>query len=196
MDLKKYDEMLKSFGIVTILQKAAFYAQIDHESCHFTRLSENLNYSAQGLANTWATRYAKDPKAKEKTPNGLALKLHRKPEAIANNAYANRNGNGSEASGDGWCYRGSGYIQLTGKDNHLAFASHVGKSLSEVSDYMRTEVGAMESAAWFWKVNKLNSFADSGNIDAVSRKVNGGKIGLKERNELYVKYLKELNGNR
>ena len=182
MNLSNYNDLLTSFDINTLLRKAAFYAQIDHESQHFSHTSENLNYSAKGLLETWPKRF---------TP-ALAKGYEHKPECIANRVYANRLGNSNEASGDGWKYRGAGYIQLTGKDNQLAFASFKGISLNEVGDYLRTETGAMESACWFWKVNKLNVYADAGKIDIVSKKVNGGYIGLKERKELYEKYLKEL----
>lgn len=183
MNLSNYDDLLNSFDIKTPLRKAAFYAQIDHESKHFTCFSENLNYSAKRLIEVWPKRF---------TPL-VAKGYEHKPESIANRVYANRLGNGNEASGDGWRYRGAGLIQLTGKDNQLAFASFKGISLNEVGDYLRTQAGAMESACWFWKVNKLNIYADAGKIDTISKIVNGGSIGLKERKELYEKYLKELS---
>ena len=172
---------MPKFGIDSPVRQAAFLAQIAHESQDFTRVVENLNYSAQGLANTWPSRFAVDPKAKIKTPNALAKSLHRRPEAIANSVYASRMGNGPESSGDGWAHRGAGLKQLTGKDNHRAFGEAVGIPLEQVPAYLQTPEGAALSACWFWKVNKLGALADRGDFEGLTRKVNGGTIGLKER---------------
>jgi putative chitinase len=182
MDLSNYNSLLDSFDIKTPIRRAAFYAQIDHESQHFTRLSENLNYSIEGLLKTWPSRFTV----------ATAKSYARNPEKIANLVYANRMGNGNESSGDGWKFRGAGFIQLTGKDNQLAFASFKGISLNEVGDYLRTEKGAMESACWFWKTRNLNVYADAGKIDFISKIVNGGTVGISERRKLYEKYLTEL----
>lgn len=172
---------MAKFGIDSPVRVAAFLAQIAHESQDFTRVVENLNYSSQGLANTWPSRFAVDPKAKVKTPNALAKSLHRRPEAIANSVYANRMGNGPESSGEGWAHRGAGLKQLTGKDNHRAFGEAVGITLEQVPAYLQTPEGAAISACWFWKVNKLGPLADRGDFEELTRKVNGGTIGLKER---------------
>ncbi|HCE9914838.1 TPA: glycoside hydrolase family 19 protein, partial [Pseudomonas aeruginosa] len=104
------------FGITSPVRVVAFLAQVGHESSQLTRLVENLNYSAQGLAATWPSRYL----GADGQPNALAQRLARKPRAIANNAYASRNGNGDEASGDGWRYRGRGLLQITGRSNYRA----------------------------------------------------------------------------
>ncbi|UUS13328.1 glycoside hydrolase family 19 protein [Stenotrophomonas sp. CD2] len=113
-------EACTAFGISTPKRAAAFLAQVGHESGSLTRIIENLNYGAQGMADTWPSRYAVDPKAKPRKPNDLARALERKPVAIGNNAYANRLGNGSEASGDGYRFRGRGPIQNTGRANYAA----------------------------------------------------------------------------
>lgn len=198
-------------GITTALRRAAFLPQLAHETGQLATVSENLNYSADGLANTWPTRFAKkDPAtgkyllttgisqmgqktvAGRKVPNELALNLHRRPEAIANVVYANRMGNGDEKSGDGWRFRGAGCIQLTGKDNQRACAEHFGINLDHMGDWLRTPEGACRSAAWFWTRANCNKFADAGDIDAISDLVNighrtkevGDAIGYADRLEL------------
>lgn len=169
------------YGIDSPTRLAAFLAQAGHESMGFTRLVENLNYSAQGLANTWPNRYAENPAAREKTPNKLALRLQRNPEAIANNCYANRMGNGPEASGDGWLFKGYGPFQLTGRGPRTDFARAIGKPLNESEAYLLTPEGGIESACWFWTTRNLTPLADAGKIDEISRKINGGTLGLLDR---------------
>jgi putative chitinase len=179
--------ILPKYGITTPLRIAAFLAQCGHESAGFTVLVENLNYSAEALATQWPNRYAVDPKAKIKAPNALALKLHRNPEAIANSVYANRLGNGNEASGDGWAHRGRGAIQCTGRANYINFARSAGKPYNEITAYLETPEGAIESACWFWSRNELNLLADAEKTAHITRVVNGGYNGLADRNMRYVK---------
>lgn len=172
---------MAKFGIDSPVRVAAFLAQIAHESQDFTRVSENLNYSAQGLANTWPSRFAIDPKARPRSPNNLAKTLHRRPEAIANSVYASRMGNGPESSGDGWKHRGRGLKQLTGKNNHLRCSQALGVDFVAKPELLETPLYAVMSACWFWKDNQLGTYADRGDFEGLTRKVNGGVIGLKER---------------
>jgi putative chitinase len=174
---------MAEFGIGTPARQAVFLAQLAHETGQLASVSENLNYSADGLANTWPSRYAKKDArgaylvaAGRTVPNELALNLHRLPERIANNVYANRMGNGDEASGDGWRYRGSGGFQLTGKDNQRACAQHFGITLEQVGAWLRTPEGACRSAGWFWQRAGCNELADRGDFDAVSDKINIGRL--------------------
>lgn len=184
--LKPLQTVLPKFGIVTEEQVAAFIAQTTHESASFTRLVENLNYGAQGLMNTWPTRF--------KTLS-FANQYARQPMKIANLVYANRLGNGDEASGEGWKYRGRGLMQLTGKDNYRACskAMYGDERLVANPDLLLTPEGALTSACWFWNQRKLNDILPKG-IDAVSVAINGGKIGLHERSAKYNAALKILKG--
>lgn len=153
-------------GITTPRRVAHFLAQIGHESASLSRLSENLNYSANRLLEIWPSRFTRD----------AALQYARKPEAIANRVYAGRMGNGSEASGDGWRYRGRSPIQLTGRDNYARMSTLTGLPLLEVPELaLQPEEGSRIAAAW-WQANGLNALADSGDILAVSRRVNLGTV--------------------
>jgi len=149
---------------------------------------ENLNYSAQGLANTWPSRYAVDPKAKTKVPNALANSLARKPEAIANNVYANRMGNGDEASGDGWLFRGRGIFQLTGREMYEQLSTDTGIDYVSDPDKLLTEADSMVSALWYWNKKGLSRLADKDDIVGVTKGINGGTIGLEDRRKKLVKY--------
>jgi putative chitinase len=171
----------------SVNRAAAFLATVGHESAGLSRLSENLNYSAQGLANTWPSRYAERPREVIKVPNAKAIMLSRRPEAIANNVYAGRMGNGDEASGDGWRYRGAGAIQLTGKANQQEYAWAVGRPVETIGDYLRTPEGAADSAGWFWARRDLNHYAENGDMRAVTGIVNGGTVGLPERTKLFAR---------
>ena len=177
------NELLPKYQIDSPQRIASFIAQCLHESGHFTKLKENLNYSIIGLATTWPKRF--------NTPE-LANKYARHPEAIANYVYANRLGNGDEASGDGWKYCGRGLIQLTGKANYQDFANAVGMNLEEVPGYLETKQGAAEAACWFWNKNKLNNYADNGDIKGMTKLINGGFLGLPEREQNYKNTLKIL----
>lgn len=176
------------FGIASRDRMAAFLAQTAHESGGFKRLVENLNYSAEGLAGTWPGRY----RGADGRPNDLALRLARKPEAIANNCYASRNGNGSEASGDGWRYRGRGLIQLTGRANYRACGLALGLPFEAEPDLVAERHHAAMAAAWFWKSNGLNELADAAAFSSITRKINGGLNGHDDRIRYWQKALKVL----
>lgn len=173
----------EKYGLNTPLRLAHFLAQTAHESGGFRAVVENLNYSAESLAKVFP-KYFKDV-----DPNDYA----RQPEKIANHVYASRMGNGDEASGDGFRYRGRGLIQLTGKNNYSAMAADMGVSVEECAEYLETPEGACESAAWFWNKNGLNALADSDDVTAVTKRINGGTIGLEDR-EKHTAEFKELLG--
>lgn len=177
------NEILPKYQIDSPQRIAAFIAQCSHESGHFSALVENLNYGAKGLIMTWPKRF---------TTTELANKYNRQPEMIANFVYANRLGNGDESSGDGWKYRGRGLIQLTGKDNYQRFANSIDKDLTEIPEYLETYRGAVEAACWFWQNNNLNTYADVGDIKNMTKVINGGFLGLIEREENYRKALNIL----
>ena len=170
--------VLDKYEINTTNRIAGFLAQCGHESADFTVLKENLNYGAAGLRGTFGKYFADDATAKA---------YERQPEKIANRVYANRMGNGNEASGDGYKYRGRGAIQLTGHDNYQAFATSIGQSLPDTITYLETLEGAIESAAWFWKTHGLNATCDNDDIVAMTKKINGGTIGLDDRKAHYEK---------
>ena len=167
------------FDISTPERQAAFLAQVVHESGSFRQVRENLNYSAEGLLRVFPKYFNQQE----------AIEYARNPERIANRVYANRMGNGPESSGDGWRYRGRGLIQITGRSNYvdcLAFFPY------QTVDWLETPAGAARSAGWFWMKRGLNTFADARDIATISRRVNGGTIGLEHRIELYVGLCKEL----
>jgi putative chitinase len=175
--------VLPRYEITTVERVAAFLAQCGHESADFTILQENLNYSAKGLAATWPKRFVSE---------AAAAPYNRNPEKIANKVYADRMGNGPEGSGDGWKYRGRGAIQLTGHDNYKSFADDVGLSIDDAIVYVESLDGAVESAAWFWWRNNLNQWVDKNDIVTLSKRINGGTLGLQERVDHYnhnVQYL-------
>ena len=174
-------ETAAKFNINTPLRLAHFLAQCGHESGGFKATSENLNYSAKGLNGIF----------KKYFPTlDSALPYERKPEKIANKVYANRMANGTEASGDGYKFRGRGYIQLTGKDNYTQFGKAIGEDILSNPDVVSGKY-ALLSAAWFWSKNGLNNLSDGGSTDAVvtsiTKRVNGGTIGLADR----IKHFKE-----
>lgn len=170
------NQLLPDYEINTPKRIAAFIAQCAHESGGFKFLSENLNYKAESLMKVFPKYFP----TKE-----LAEQYAKKPEKIANRVYANRMGNGDEASGDGFKYRGRGLIQLTGKTNYTWFAASLEISPEEASDYLGTFEGAAQSACWFWENNNLNKEADAGDIKTMTRKINGGFIGLDDRIKHY-----------
>ncbi|HFS0815193.1 glycoside hydrolase family 19 protein [Pseudomonas aeruginosa] len=169
------------FGITAPVRVAAFLAQVGHESSQLTRLVENLNYSARGLAATWPSRY----RGADGKPNALALNLARHPQAIANNTYASRNGNGDDASGDGWRYRGRGLLQITGRLNYCAAGAGLGLPLEAEPELLEQPEFAALSAAWWWASHGLNELADRGEFAAITRRINGGTNGLEERLALW-----------
>jgi len=171
--------LLPDYEINTPQRIAAFMAQCAHESGGFTALKENLNYKPATLRKLFAKYFPTDALAEEycAKPN--------KQEAIANRIYASRMGNGDEASGDGYKYCGRGLIQLTGKSNYQAFADSLQISPEEASQYLATFEGACQSACWFWEANNLNQWADKGDILTLTKRINGGTIGLEDRIKHY-----------
>ena len=165
-------EMLPIFGITTVARVAAFVAQTAHESGGYRHLKENLNYKAEQLMKTWPKRFP---------TMEIANQYARQPEKIANKVYADRMGNGDEASGDGWRYCGRGLIQLTGKDNYSRFAEYAGIAVEDAPGYIETPRGAVHSACWFWYVNDCNTYADASDIEGLTKRINGGQIGLADR---------------
>lgn len=161
---------------------AAFLAQCGHESLNLSRLSENLNYSKERLMAVWPGRF-----------NEYAAAVYqRDPEAIANNVYANRMGNGNENSGDGWKFHGRGYIQLTGRSNYTACGKDLELDLVNDPDLLTRPASAAMSAAWFWNSRRLNSLADEGDIRGITRAINGGLNGFDDRRQRYNDALKAL----
>ena len=172
-------KLLPDYDINTPQRIAAFIAQCAHESGGFTALKENLNYKPATLRKLFGKYFPTDALAEEycAKPN--------KQEAIANRIYASRMGNGDEASGDGYKYCGRGLIQLTGKSNYIAFADSLQISPEEASQYLSTFEGAAQSACWFWEANNLNQWADKGDILTLTKRINGGTIGLEDRIKHY-----------
>lgn len=168
--------LLPDYDINTPNRVAAFIAQCAHESAEFKFIRENLNYRAESLMRVWPRHF----------PNiDIARQYAHKPEKIANRAYANRMGNGNEASGDGWRFCGRGLIQLTGRNNYEAFAESIETPVEEIPDYLATFEGAAQSACWFWETNNLNKWADTGDMITLTKKINGGTIGLEDRIKHY-----------
>lgn len=198
--LPYFNSIPKNFGIDTPLRMAAFLAQVGHESGGLTLLEENLNYSAEGLANVWPKRYAKKLQnglyAKNSVgrylPSTLAIKIARKPVLIASNTYADRMGNGSVESQEGWKYRGRGILQITGKSNYVNLTLNTGIDFVSNPDLLKEPAYALISACFFWKSNNLNRFADKKDILSLSKAINGGIIGLEHRKALYEKACKTL----
>ena len=179
--LKKYAESLHETAeyydmYVNKKRAAAFVAQVAHESGGFNFVKENLNYSAKGLQTTFK-KYFGD--------SSVAEAYAKKPEKIANRVYANRMGNGDEASGDGYKFCGRGLIQLTGKTNYTKFAADLGISVDETVAYLETPEGAVSSAGWFWDNNNLNSYCDKDDSVGLTKRINGGTIGLEDRKHHY-----------
>ena len=198
--LPYFNSILPNFSIDTPLRVAAFLSQVGHESGGLALLEENLNYSAEALANVWPKRYAKTLQngvyAKNPVgrylPSNLALQIARKPVLIASNTYANRMGNGSVESQEGWKYRGMGLLQLTGKSNYAELTLNTGIDFVSNPDLLKEPAYALISACFFWKNNNLNRFADKKDIVSLSKAINGGIIGLEHRKALYAKACKTL----
>lgn len=186
-------ETCGEFEINTPQRIAAFLAQTSHESGGYTMLTEDLRYRAETLAVCWPNRFAvlgpdkkpvKDAKGKN-VPTKVAQAIAGKPELIANMVYSNRMGNGPAESGDGWKYRGRGLKQLTGKDNYARCGAALGVDLVGNPDLLLNPIQAARSAGWFWRTNNLSPFADAGDIKGMTKKINGGFIGLAQRQALY-----------
>jgi putative chitinase len=186
--ITQIDSIKDKFEINTALRLAHFLAQCGHESGNFKLTQENLNYSGKGLLATFPKYF----------DAATALAYERKPEKIANVVYANRMGNGDKASGDGYKFRGRGYIQLTGHDNYAAFGKAIGEDILASPDLIATKY-PLASAAWFWNKNKINAIADGGAtsevVAKVTRKVNGGVIGLDDRIKHFYQFHNLLIGS-
>jgi len=179
--ISQIPSVMSTFKIDTALKLSHFLAQCGHESAGFKAIQENLNYGAKGLLGIFKKYFPTEAKA---------LQYERKPEKIANLVYGSRMGNGDEASGDGYKFRGRGYIQLTGKNNYVAFGKAINEDIAANPDLVATKYPLL-SAAWFWSSNSLNALADKGTDDAsvtaITKRVNGGTIGLPDR----IKHFKE-----
>ena len=174
---------LKTFEINSSLRIAGFISQVLHESGGLRLTEENLNYSAKGLLTVFKKYFPTEE---------LANQYARQPEKIANRVYANRMGNGAEASGDGFKYKGRGFIQLTGKDNYVKCGKDIGTDLIANPTFLTTPMGACVSAGWFWNDRNLNIDADRNDILTMTKKINGGTNGLEERKKFYEKAKEEL----
>jgi putative chitinase len=175
---RAFCEILPDYDINTPKRIAAFLAQCAHESGGFTAIKENLNYRPQTLVTLFKKYFDLDTATRY-------CALPNKQAAIANRIYANRMGNGDEASGDGYRYCGRGLIQLTGKDNYTRYAQSTEQTVEEASEHLTTFEGCVQSAAWFWEANNLNQYADSGDILTMTKRINGGTIGLEDRVKHY-----------
>ena len=173
------EQLFPDYDINTPKRMAAFIAQCAHESGGFMILKENLNYKPATLRKIFPKYFPNDQIAQEyaSKPN--------KQVAIASRVYANRMGNGDEASQEGWKFCGRGLIQLTGRSNYQAFADSLEMSIDDVPEYLATFEGAAQSACWFWETNKLNQWADAGDILTLTKRINGGTIGLEDRKKHY-----------
>lgn len=174
----------EDFSKVVLYRQASFLAQTAHESASFTAVKENLNYSAKALRAVFKKYFPTDE---------LAEQYARQPEKIANRVYANRMGNGDEASGDGWRFRGRGLIQLTGKNNYTSCSADIHVDLIANPEWLESPQGAVSSALWYWNKNNLNSYADVEDIRGMTKRINGGYHGLDDRIAKYNK-AKEILG--
>lgn len=170
------NKVLPEYKIDTKLRLCHFLAQILHESGNLKYKSENLNYSAKALRSVFGKYFKTDE---------IANQYARKPEKIANRVYANRMGNGDEASGDGWKFRGRGLIQLTGKNNYKSCGDSVKLDLIKDPDLLiNTAEASVKAACWFWNKNNLNSFADNDDVKSITKRINGGFNGLEDRTSI------------
>lgn len=178
-----FNETFERWGITTVRQKAGFIGQCGHECGNFKVLEENLNYRAATLLKL----FPRTPKrAWGFTPEEAAA-YERQPRKIANRIYGNRMGNRDEASGDGWRFRGSGWLQLTGHANFFHASKKLGEDFVANPDLVRTPKYAALTAGWFWSTHGCNALAESGDWTALTKRINGGTIGLEDR----VKHIRE-----
>tara|TARA_B100001057_G_scaffold432558_1_gene460777 strand:+ start:223 stop:1104 length:882 start_codon:yes stop_codon:yes gene_type:complete len=180
--------MLPKYGVTTERRVAHFLSQCAHESANFKRLEENLNYSAKALRAVFGRYFGSSPKRN-------ADEYHRNPEMIANYVYMDeyrkyKMGNVNE--GDGWLFRGRGLKQLTGRENYTRFGKSIGMSAEDAAVYVATKEGAIESACWFWDANNLNEIADTDDVKRMTKKINGGSIGLADRQKRYTHAMEVL----
>jgi putative chitinase len=177
-------QLLPDYEINTPQRIAAFLAQCSHESGDFIWLQENLNYKPETLMKLFGSHF----------PGGMAeaQTFAHQPEKIANRIYGGRMGNGPDATGDGWKHCGRGLIQVTGRDNYAWFAASLQITPDEASEYMQTFEGAAQSACWFWETNNLNQYADNGDFVTMTKKINGGTIGLDDRTARFKRIMSIL----
>ena len=181
-------EVLPMYEITTERRVAHFLSQCAHESANFKRLEENLNYSAKALRAVFG-RYFGDP------PKRNADEYHRQPEMIANYVYMDefrKYKMGNIHEGDGWLFRGRGLKQLTGRENYSRFGDSIGMTAEEAAEYVQSFNGAIQSACWFWDTNNLNDIADGDNVKLMTKKINGGSIGLEDRQRRYINAMEVL----
>ncbi len=183
-------DILPKYGITTERRVVHFVSQCAHESNNFRTLEENLNYSEDALNRVFPRYFGAAPKRNAK-------EYARKPEMIANYVYMDEFRSakmGNVNPGDGWLFRGRGLKQLTGRNNYTAFGKSIGMTAEEAATYVATEKGAIESAAWFWDTNKLNTIADTDDVVKMTKRINGGDIGLADRQQRYTKAMQILTG--
>jgi putative chitinase len=176
------EEVFHRYEINTPERQAAFIGQCAHESMNFTRLEENMNYSAEALMKTWPSRFPTMEVAKQYARN---------PEKIANKVYGGRMGNGTEETGDGWLYHGRGLIQLTGKDNYTLAGDALNMDFIHSPDYVLVPKYAALTAGWYWNKRQLNKEADAKDYTGMTKKINGGTIGLDDR-IAHIKHAQEV----
>ncbi|MBB4868055.1 putative chitinase [Pseudomonas nitritireducens] len=172
---------LGDFAIDTPTRVAAFLAQVGYESAQLTRCVESLTYSAQRLAAVWPRRF----RSADGSPTALAREAAYQPERIANLVYAGRNGNGDEASGDGWRFRGRGLLQVTGRSNYRSVGEGLCQPFVARPQLLAEPRWACRSAAWWWQRNGLNELADEERFEDITRRINGGLNGLEARTQLW-----------
>jgi len=183
-------DVLPKYGINTERRMAHFISQTTHESNNFRSLEENLNYSEKSLLAVFGRYFGAAPKAN-------AAEYARNPEKIANRVYNDefrKYKMGNTQPGDGWRFRGRGLKQLTGRENYTGFGKFMGMSAEEAAEYVATPKGAVESACWFWDTKKLNNIADTDDVVKMTKIINGGNIGLADRQARYKKAM-EVFGN-
>lgn len=186
---EELNKALPKYDITTDERIAGFVSQCAHESMDFNAMSENLNYREETL-NKVFPRYFGPGKRN-------AAEYAKNPEKIANYVYMDEfrtSKLGNTQPGDGWRFRGRGLKQLTGRDNYTRFAKDYGMTAEEAAAWVETKEGALASALWFWKTNNLNPIADTGNVAALTKKINGGDIGLADRQARYAKAMAALGG--
>jgi putative chitinase len=172
-----FNETFQRFGILTPKQQASWIGQCGHECGNFRILEENLNYRAPTLLKL----FPKTPKRQWGFTPEEAAAYEKQPQKIANRIYGNRMGNRDESSGDGWRFRGSGFLQLTGHSNFYHAGQALGVDFVMQPELVRTPMYAAQTAGWFWQTHKLNQYADSGDILTMTKRINGGTIGLEDR---------------
>lgn len=181
--LEPLEKTFAKYDINTPKRQAAFIGQCAHESNNFKTLEENLNYKPESLMRVWPSRFPDLP---------TAMKYAHNPEAIANKVYGGRMGNGPEETGDGWKYHGRGLIQLTGKENYDNCGKAIGVDLINQPGLLAQPDGAVMSAGWFWNKKGLNGLADSQDYETMTKRINGGLIGLDDRKAKIAKALQVL----